>query len=435
TSGAVVVNAATFAANQTILDKFAGGFSVVDAGANLLAQVDVLNSHAGHINAVTSTSGPVAVNAATLVKDRTILDKFVGGFSVVDAGVNLLAQIGALNSDAGHINAVTSTSGPIAVNVATFLADRTILDKVVGGFVVSDTGANILARIGALTSDASHINALNSTSGVLGVSAATFAANQTILDKTTGGFAVVDTGAYIMAQIGALKSDAGHISAVTSTNGPILVTSATFVADQIVLDKCAAGSAVKDTGANVLAQIATLAKDAGSIASVTLCDSTAGSPDVLKLSAANAAADAAVLAKINSPYILDTIDVSGTAATGHGSNLTFCIGGAALSSGPGQPKLTVTGGGSGDTFLFTSNFGSVEITDFAKYQGAAAPDKIYLSTADFANWPTLLAHGQQIGANTVFTAGNGSSLTLDGVSLTSLTASGAAQTGIKFYHA
>ncbi|WP_294541429.1 M10 family metallopeptidase C-terminal domain-containing protein [uncultured Rhodoblastus sp.] len=435
TSGAVVVNAATFAANQSILDKFAGGFSVVDAGAKILVRIGALNSHAGHINAVTSTSGPVAVNASTFVGDQTILDKFSGGFSVVDAGANLLAQIGALNSDAGHINAVTSTSGPIAVNVATFLADRTILDKVVGGFVVSDTGANIVAQIGALTSDAGHINALNSTSGVLGVSAATFAANQTILDKTTGGFAVVDKGASILAQIDALENDADNIDAVTSTNGLVAVNTATFLADQNVLDKFTGGFTVKDTGANILAQIGVLESDAGSIASVTLSDSTAGSPDVLTLSASDAAADAAILSQIVSPYILDATDASGATATGHGSGLNFLIGGAALSSGPGQPKLTVTGGGSGETFLFSSNFGSVEITDFANYQGAVAPDKIYLSTADFANWPTLLAHGQQIGANTVFTAEDGASLTLDGVSLTSLTASGAAQTGIKFYHA
>jgi hypothetical protein len=346
----------------------------------------------------------------------------------VDTAANIVAQIGALKNDAGNINAVTSTSGVAAVNVATFVADQTILNKFAGGFAVVDTAANIVAQIGALKNDAGNINAVTSTSGVAAVNVATFVADQTILDKFAGGFAVKDTGANVLAQIGALKNDAGHIGAVTSTSGVVAVNAATFLADQTILDKFVGGFAVGDTGANVLAQIGALEKDAGAIASVKLSDSTAGSPDVLTLSASNAANDADALAKITSPYILDAIGTSGTAVTGHGSGITINIGAGS------QQNLTVTGGGATETFLFAANFGTVEITDCGKYASTATPDLIYLSNKDFANWSTLLADGRQDGANTMFSAADGASLTLDGVSLTSLqTASAALKAEFRFH--
>jgi hypothetical protein len=120
--------------------------------------------------------------------------------------------------------------------------------------------------------------------------------------------------------------------------------------------------------------------------------------------------------------------------TGHGAGLTIGIGGAAGLSGLTQAKNTITGGGAGDTFYFSANFGVAEITDFGKYASASVPDAISLSTRDFANWSTLLADGRQIGANTVFTAADGASLTLDGVSLTSLqNASAALKAEFRFH--
>jgi hypothetical protein len=254
---------------------------------------------------------------------------------------------------------------------------------------------------------------------------ASFQTSQAALDQVAGGYSILDSAANIQPNFAALEADAGHIDAVTLTSGAISVNAATFAADQAVLNEIIGGFAVADTGANIQAQIGALEQDAGAIKSVTLSDSTAGSPDVLTLTAANVAADAAALGKIVSPYVLDATSAASATLTGFGAGLTIAIG-----AGVG----TVTGGAAGDVFYFSSKFGATEITDFSKYSASSRPDTISLSTSDFANWSTLLADGRQLGANTVFTATDGCSLTVDGVSLTSLQhASPALQAEFKFH--
>jgi serralysin len=254
---------------------------------------------------------------------------------------------------------------------------------------------------------------------------ASFLTSQSMLDQVAGGYSIVDSAANVQSVLGALEADEGNINAVTLTSGAISVNVATFVADQAILNDIVGGFAVADTGANVQAQMGALQQDASAIKSVTLTDSTAGSPDVLILSAANAATDAAALGKIASPYVLDATTATSATLTGFGSGLTINV---------GAGVNTVTGGGAGDVFYFSSNFGATEVTDFGKYASTTKADTLSLSTSDFANWSTLLADGRQVGANTVFTAGDGARLTLDGVSLAGLQhASAGLQAEFKFH--
>uniref|UniRef100_UPI003F997594 hypothetical protein n=1 Tax=Rhodoblastus sp. TaxID=1962975 RepID=UPI003F997594 len=253
---------------------------------------------------------------------------------------------------------------------------------------------------------------------------ATFLTSQSSLDQVPGGYSIVDSGANILANLAGLETDAGNINAVTSTSGVVSVNAATFLADQTILNKFSGGFAVVDTGANIQAQIGALENDAGPITSVTLSDSTSATPDVLSLSTASAASDAAILAKITSPYVLAEPNSGGTTLVGSGSGLIIQV---------NAGDTLVTGGGAGDTFDFSAQFGAAQITDFAKYWSAANPDTISLSTSDFANWATLLADGHQVGANTVFTAADGASLTLDGMALYNLQHSSAAPAEFKFH--
>jgi hypothetical protein len=50
-------------------------------------------------------------------------------------------------------SAPSPSYGPIVVTVATFLADRSTLDKIVGGFGVSDSADNLVAELSALNAD------------------------------------------------------------------------------------------------------------------------------------------------------------------------------------------------------------------------------------------------------------------------------------------
>ena len=117
-----------------------------------------------------------------------------------------------------------------------------------------------------------------------------------------------------------------------------------------------------------------------------------------------------------------------TSVTGYGNTLTINVG-----AGNG----VVTGGGLNDTITVAANFGTMQITDFATHYADASHDTISLSTTDFANWATLLSDGQSSGAgnaNTTFTAADGASLTINGVSLSSFQhPSAALQADFKFH--
>ena len=82
---------------------------------------------------------------------------------------------------------------------------------------------------------------------------------------------------------------------------------------------------------------------------------------------------------------------------------------------------TLTGGAGDDTFVFWAGYGSDVITDFMV---GGAIDEIDLSGyAGYHQLGDVLRNASQVGANTVVAAGAGNSLTLQNVSMGSLTAS------------
>jgi filamentous hemagglutinin len=61
--------------------------------------------------------------------------------------------LSTLVQDTGEIGSITTSFGPIVVSAARFLADQSTLDKIVGGFDVSDTAGNVAANLLALNAD------------------------------------------------------------------------------------------------------------------------------------------------------------------------------------------------------------------------------------------------------------------------------------------
>ena len=105
----------------------------------------------------------------------------------------------------------------MSIATSTFLADKPVLDKTVVTLNIADTSANLQANMTALQNDAANINSITATSGVVTVNTATFAADQTLLDKAVGGFKVTDAVDVIHADLALLQSDAGHIVAITAS--------------------------------------------------------------------------------------------------------------------------------------------------------------------------------------------------------------------------
>jgi hypothetical protein len=140
-----------------------------------------------------------------------------------------------------------------------------------------------------------------------------------------------------VANLGAINADVGHIDTITSPNGPIVVSAAAFESDEAALDMIVGGFEVNDQSANFVASLGAFDADVSHVQSISFADSL---PPTLNLTAAQASADAILLAKVVSPYILNVANADGsTTTTGFGQGLTF----AAVASG--NDTIAATNGG------------------------------------------------------------------------------------------
>src|ERR1019366_5123152 len=220
TSGTVTVGTALFVADESSLNNIAGGFAISDTAANIQAHLAALAADASHITSITATSGPVTVGTGVFAADAAALNKIVGGFAISDTAANIQTNLAALTTDASHIASITATSGTVTVGTGVFSADAAALNEIVGGFAISDTAANVQADLAALAADASHITSITATGGTVTVGAGVFVADAAALNEIVGGFTISDTAANVQANLAALAADASHITMITATGGP-----------------------------------------------------------------------------------------------------------------------------------------------------------------------------------------------------------------------
>ena len=105
-------------------------------------------------------------------------------FAINDTATDIQAGLSTtLVQDASKIASITVSDGPIVpVSAATFLADQSALDKIVGGFGVSDTAANLMENLDQL--DDPNISAITiSDDGTISVSVAQLTADATAIGK------------------------------------------------------------------------------------------------------------------------------------------------------------------------------------------------------------------------------------------------------------
>ena len=154
-----------------------------------------------------------------------------------------------LVQDAGEIASITASDDPIVVSAATFLRDRyrSTLDKIVGGFAVSDTAANLVADLNRL--DDPNISAITiSDNGPISASVAQLTTDATAIGDLRNAnaspvlLAINDTAGAVQTGLSTLVQDTGEIGSITASYGPIVVSAATFRADRSTLDKIMGGS-------------------------------------------------------------------------------------------------------------------------------------------------------------------------------------------------
>ncbi len=476
------VSVQTFNSEETSLNAIARGFDIADTGVDVASALSALQADASHVDAIDVASGAVSVTVAQFTSDETILNKISGGFDIADAAANVQADLAGLEADESRIDGIDLSSGSVSVTVAAFQSDETVLNRISGGFDIADTAAHVQADLTGLEADASHIGAIDVSSGTVSVSIATYNSDAAILYKIAGGFDVAvastqpqsvlidalsdlqlqagphldaivlsgqtisvsvqtyagdaatlnkitggpldisDTGADVAAGLSALEAYASHIHAISLTSGVVDVDASQFGEYETALNLVSGGFELSDLAANIASEFASLKSDVAAIKSIVLTDS--GTP-VLSLTSAQASGDASLLAKISGGYVTNVANSVATTTTGHGNGLT-------INDAPSDDMIT--GGGNDETFVFDSGFGTAALVDFHSYLSGSTHDTIELQAAMFGNashasqsadFAALLGDAKASGANVVITDTAGDKLTLDGVSLAVLKTSSA----------
>ena len=269
----VAVSTATFLADQLALDKIVGGFAIFDTAADVVQNLGALSADP-NITSIAASNGPVAVSAATFLADQSTLDKIVGGFAISGAAAAITANLDQLNDL--NIDSITiSDNGQVAPSVQQLTTDATAIGKLQNAnlfpvlLAVSDTAADIEVGLSTLVADTGEIASITASGGPVAVSTATFLADQSTLDKIVGGFAISDTAADVVQNLGALSVDP-NITSINASGGPIVVSVTTFLAYKSTLDEIAGKFATSDTAANITASLDQL--DDPNINSITISD-------------------------------------------------------------------------------------------------------------------------------------------------------------------
>ena len=319
------------------------------SAANVEAGLSTLVADTGEITSITASNGPVVVSASTFLADQSTLDKIVGGFVISDTAAYVVQNLNALSADP-NITSITASNGPVVVSASTFLADQSTLDKIVDGFVISDTAVNLSANLGQLNDP--NIDAITiSDNGQIGASVQQLTTDATAIGKlqNAGGgayqLAVVDSASNVLAGLSILEADVARIASITATGGTVTVATAIFLADQNALDKIFGGFDVSDTAANVVAKLPNL--DANShVAAVTVISGSA----TLSGGGAVNVANLAETGSGTSLTVSEKLGYAGAFTQGAGSKLsissadTLSLSGTASGTASGAGTLALAGG-------------------------------------------------------------------------------------------
>ena len=345
------VSIAIFDAEESLLDKIVGGFAISDTAANVAANLGALNADANvtsisltdagtptlqitaaqaledgrvlgeivtpYTITLTGETSPISVALAQFSADQGVLDRIVGGFDISDAAANVAKSLNALNDDP-DIDAIALTdagTSTLTLTVAEALDDTKALGKIQGAYKIAivDTQADILANLAALAADKTIVSIF--VTGGLTVSVATFLADQSELDTITGGIAIVDSASNVLAYLNSEPSDT-KVKTV----------------------------AVADTAANILSNLSKLEAVASHLSSIAASD---GKPVVVTI--AQFKADEAALDKIAGGFT-----IKDTAAHVNADLI------AVKKDASHIDQIVATGAGSGAPVLTLSQYGAAE---------------------------------------------------------------------------
>jgi hypothetical protein len=197
--------------------------AINDTATNVQAGLSTLVQHTGEIGTITASGGPIVVSAATFHDDRSTLDKIVGKFDVLDTAANVVADLDQLNDP--NISAITiSDNGQISASVAQLTTDATAIGDLRNAnespvlLAINDTAGAVQTGLSTLVATTGEIGSITASFGPIVVSAERFHDDQSTLDKIVGGFDVSDDAANLVADLSTLNADS-HVDAITADIG------------------------------------------------------------------------------------------------------------------------------------------------------------------------------------------------------------------------
>jgi len=281
--------------------------TVADTAANLAAQLDALQNNVTSIAAITVTdSSSLAISANQVVMDADVLNLFSGsyGLAISDTAANLVSNLDILETHLNNLTNITVTDGSsnsVIVSIAQLTADAGVLALIPAsvGLVVSDTAANIMTNLGVLETNNARIGSIVINDGnSVNVTASQFAQNIAALGLLSSKINVNDTASNLSSNLDTLENNLNHVGsiAVTDTNS-ITVSTVQISTDAGVLALLPSGYslAISDSAANLVAHLDVLKANLSHLTSIAVTD---GSSNSVNVNIAQLTTDAGVLALI-----------------------------------------------------------------------------------------------------------------------------------------
>ena len=280
---------------------------------------------AGFTGLMTSAPGVYTLSgSATAITSELDALVFTAGAGSGTTTITLTdaTSVGTSASDANTTLTILST-GTDVVSVATFLADQSTLDNTSGGFDISDTAANITANLDQLNDP--NIDAIIvSDNGQVGASVQQLTTDAAAIGKLFNQngapcqLAISDTAADITAGLNGLNGS--NIASITiSDDNAVGASVAQLTSDAAAISKLANQSgapyqlAVTDTAADITAGLNSL--NGSNIASITISDNGA-----IGVSVAELTSDATAISKLanqnGSSYQLAVTDTAADITAG-----------------------------------------------------------------------------------------------------------------------
>jgi hypothetical protein len=169
--------------------------AINDTAGAVQTGLSTLVANTCDICSITTSYGPIFVSAATYLADQSTLDKIVGGFDVSDSAPNLVADLSILNADSG-VAAITTDIGEATLNGGAGVNAPNFLEF---GWGTSLTVSEALAYAGAFSQGSGSTTAITtgdslSLTGNASLSGTTSGAGTLAL---AGGSATIDSGAEV----------------------------------------------------------------------------------------------------------------------------------------------------------------------------------------------------------------------------------------------